>query len=299
MRRAGGGVDPLAGGFRVGALSMATVARPHHVRIRPAKGWSGLRLGELWEFRDVLLMLALRDVKLRYKQTALGVLWVVLQPLAAAILFAWIFGRFGQMPSDGQPYGAFVLAGLVAWQFVAGILQRAGPSVLAETKLVTKVYFPRLLVPLASAGAVLIDLGVALVVGVVYLLVVGVTPGWTILWLPFWIAIAFALASGLGLWLAAMNVRYRDFMHATPFLLQLWMFASPVVYAFSLIPERWQPWFACNPMVGVTGGFRAAFFGEAFPLTWATAVAMGCAVVALWSGAAYFRRVEQSFADQL
>lgn len=269
------------------------------VRIRPLTGWSALRLGELWEFRDVWLMLALRDVKLRYKQTLLGLVWVVLQPLGAAVIFAWVFGRFGRMPSDGQPYGVFVLAGLVIWQFVSGVVQRAGPSLLAETRLVTKVYFPRLLVPLASAGAVVIDLVVALTVCLVYAAWQGVTPGWSWLWLPVWAVIAFGLAGGVGLWLAALNVRYRDFVHAAPFLLQLWMFASPVVYAASLVPERWQMLFACNPMVGVIGGFRASLFGSGLPQTWATGVAVVAAFVALGSGVAYFRRVEQSFADEL
>lgn len=269
------------------------------IRIRPVSGWSALRLGELWEFRDVLLMLALRDVKLRYKQTMLGLAWVVLQPLAAAIIFAWIFGRFGRMPSDGRPYGVFVLAGLVIWQFVAGIVQRAGPSLLAETRLVTKVYFPRMLVPLASAGAVLVDFAVALAVCLAYALAMDVAPSWSLLWVPFWVGVALGLAGGLGLWLAALNVRYRDFMHAAPFLLQLWMFASPVVYAASLVPERWQMLFACNPMVGVIGGFRAALFGDGFAGGWPAVVAVSAAVLALGSGAAYFRSVEQSFADEL
>lgn len=278
---------------------MPAAALTSPIRIRPARGWRSLRLGELWEFRDVWLMLAWRDVQLRYKQTALGVLWVVLQPLAAAALFAAIFGRFAGLPSDGAPYVVFVLAGLLAWQLVGGIVQRAGPSLLAETRLVTKVYFPRLLVPLSSSGAVLVDFVIALMVYFAIALWRGVLPGWSFCWLPFWIGIALALGSGLGLWVAALNVRYRDFMHALPFLLQMWLFATPVVYATNMVPARWQFLFGCNPMVGVVDGFRAALFDRGFAGGWPAVVAIAGAAVALGSGAAYFRRVEQSFADQL
>jgi len=278
---------------------MSAAASLHHVRIRPVSGWGALRLGELWEFREVWLMLAWRDVKLRYKQTALGVVWVVLQPLVAAAIFAWVFGRFARMPSGGAPYGVFVLAGLLGWQFVAGILQRAGPSLVAETKLVTKVYFPRLLVPLASAGAVMIDLIVALGVYFVYAGASGVRPGWEIMLLPLWVAVAFALAAGLGLWLSAFNVRYRDFLHAAPFLLQVWMFASPIVYSRELVPERWRALFALNPMTGVAEGFRSALLRQSPLDSFAPTIAIAAAAIALVSGAAYFRRVEQTFADRL
>lgn len=269
------------------------------IRIRPMRGWSALRLGELWEFRDVARMLALRDVQLRYKQTALGIVWVILQPLAAALLFAAIFGRFAQLPSEGLPYVVFVLGGLLPWQLVSGIVQRAGPSVVAETRLLTKVYFPRLLVPLAASGAVLVDFAIMAVVCVAVAAAHGVTPGSSVVFLPIWVITGVMLGAGLGLWIAALNVRYRDFAHVLPFLLQIWLFATPVVYATSIVPGRWRPLFACNPMVGIVDGFRSSLFGRGFEGGWPAVNAIGIAIMVLLSGTAYFRRVEQSFADQL
>jgi lipopolysaccharide transport system permease protein len=278
---------------------MPDTALPPYIRIRPMGGWRALRLWELWEFRDVAWMLALRDAQVRYKQTALGVVWVVMQPLLASLVFAFVFGRFAGLPSDGVPYGLFIFAGLVGWQIIAGIIQRAGPSLVAETRLVTKVYFPRILVPLASAGAVLVDLSVSTAVFLLYAWTRRAAPGLSLFWFPFWILVAFALAAGVGIWFAALNVRYRDFMHATPFLLQLWLFASPIVYSKDLIPEPWRIWFALNPVVGILDGIRGALLGHSLEFGWpgVIAITMSCAV--LVSGFVYFRRVEQSFADQL
>ncbi len=272
---------------------------PAVVRIRPARGWSALRLGELWDYRDVLWMLARRDVKLRYKQTVLGVIWVVLQPLAAALIFAVIFGRLAKLPSGGVPYGAFVLAGLIIWQFFAAMLQRAGPSLVADSRMVTKVYFPRMLVPLAGVAAVGIDLAVALVVfaGLAWWQGVAVTAA---LWgLPLWIGLAVLLAAGLSLGLSALNVRYRDVMHATPFMLQLWMYASPVVYSTDLVPEAWRSVFALNPVVGLIEGFRHCLLGTPGPDFWTVAVTVIWSIGAFVGGAAYFRKVEQDFAEWL
>jgi lipopolysaccharide transport system permease protein len=278
--------------------SMPAAASPRVVRIRPDRGWASLRLGELWEYRDVLLMLAMRDVKLRYKQTALGVLWVVLQPLLAGAIFAVVFGRFARLPSEGEPYVLFVFAGLVGWNLVAGVVQRAGHSLVAEAKLITKVYFPRLLIPCAAAAAAVMDFLVSLVVMAALLAWHGTWPGASLVLLPLVTAIAFALALGIGLWLAALNVRYRDFMYALPFLIQVWMYASPVVYGFELVPERWRAVFALNPLVGVLDGMRAALLGRGarWDLVGVAAVA---AVLALVSGAFFFRRVERGFAESL
>jgi lipopolysaccharide transport system permease protein len=278
-------------------MSDAT-SRPH-IRIRPA-GADGLgRWGELWEFRDVLVMLAARDIKLRYKQTALGVLWVILQPLVAGIIFAVIFGRLAGLPSGGRPYLLFVFAGLLAWNLFAGVLQRAGNSLVGESKLITKVYFPRLLIPGAAAAAALVDYAVSLGVMAVLLAWHGVWPGWWLALLPVVTLLTLALAVGISLWVSALNVRYRDFMYALPFLIQVWMYASPVVYGLDLIPVHWRGVFALNPLVGIIEGNRVALLGggpDVLPLLLFPTLA---AVVALVSGAYFFRRVERSFADNL
>lgn len=273
------------------------VTRPS-VHIRPAGAGGRERWGELWEYRDVLVMLAVRDVKLRYKQTALGVAWVVLQPLVAGVIFAVIFGRFAGLPSDGQPYLLFAFAGLLAWHLFAGVLQRAGNSLVGEAKLITKVYFPRLLIPAAAAAAALVDYVVSLLVMAALLAWFGVAPGGELVLLPVATLLTLALAVGISLWVAALNVRYRDFMYAFPFLIQVWMYASPVVYGVGLIPERWRAVFALNPLVGLIEAHRWALLDGTGSLTWlaGSAVAAG---VALASGAWFFRRVERDFADSL
>lgn len=278
---------------------MTVASPPPHVRIRPARGWLGLRLGELWAYRDVLVMLAARDIKLRYKQTAFGIVWVVLQPLVAGLIFAVIFGRFADLPSGGHPYVLFVFAGLLGWNLFAGILQRAGNSLVAEAKLISKVYFPRLLIPCAAAAAALVDYAVSLGVMAALLAWHGVWPGWWLALLPVSILITLTLGVGIGLWISALNVRYRDFMYALPFLIQVWMYATPVVYGLELIPERWRGLFALNPLVGIMEGNRAALLGGdsgGFAHLLVPALA---AVAALVSGAYFFRRIERTFADNL
>ncbi len=278
---------------------MADVTSRPYVRIRP-DGSGGLeRWAELWEYRDVLVMLAVRDVRLRYKQTALGVVWVILQPLLAGFIFAVIFGRFAGLPSSGQPYLLFVFAGLLVWNLFSGVLQRAGNSLVGEAKLITKVYFPRLLIPGAAAAAALVDYLVSLGVMLILMAWFGVWPGWWLTLLPVVTLVTLALAVGLSLWISALNVRYRDFMYALPFLIQVWMYASPVVYGLEVIPERWRAIFAINPLVGIIEGNRAALLtggAEVFPLLLVPTLA---AVGALLTGSAYFRRVEREFADNL
>jgi len=278
---------------------MADFIASPHTRIRPSRGWSALRLGELWEFRDVLVMLALRDVKLRYKQTALGLVWVVLQPLVAGVIFTMIFGKFAGLPSDGRPYVLFVFAGLLGWNLFAGILQRAGNSLVTEARLITKVYFPRLLIPCAAAAAALVDFAVSLAVMAALLVWHGVWPGAWLLLLPVVVAIILALAVGVSLWISALNVKYRDFMYALPFLIQVWMYASPVVYGSEMVPERWRGVFALNPLVGVLEGLRTALLGGGEPALVPLAMAVGTAMIAVVSGAFFFRRVERGFADNL
>jgi len=280
-------------------MASIVVQQPPHVRIRPSRGWAKLRLGELWEFRDVLVTLALRDVKLRYRQTVLGVVWVVLQPLVAGAIFAVVFGHFARLPSGGRPYLLFVFAGLLGWNLFAGILQRGGNSLVMEARLITKVYFPRLLIPCAAAAAALVDFIVSLSVMAGLLAWQGVWPGAWLALLPVVLAIVLALAVGISLWVSALNVRYRDFMHAMPFLIQVWMYASPVVYAPELVPERWRAVFALNPLTGALEGFRAALLGGGDAVWVPLAVSAAWAMLALVSGAFFFRRVESDFADNL
>jgi lipopolysaccharide transport system permease protein len=243
------------------------------------------------------MILAGRDIKLRYKQTVLGVVWVVLQPLVAALIFAVMFGRFAKLPSDGHPYLLFVFAGVVIWNYFAAVLQRGGNSLLADSRLITKVYFPRLIVPLASTFSAMIDLAVSLTVLGVLLMIYGVMPTWRLLTLPLFIGLAALTATGVSLWLTALNVRYRDFVHAMPFMLQVWMFASPVAYATSIVPEQWRLLYGLNPAVAFIEGLRWAVLGTSSITRETVALAVAIATMIFISGAFFFRRVERGFAD--
>jgi lipopolysaccharide transport system permease protein len=265
--------------------------------IQPTTGWAALDLKELWRYRDLLGILAGRDIKLRYRQTALGVIWVVLQPLVAAVIFAVIFGRFAKMPSDGAPYVPFIFCGLLPWNLFAGTLQRAGNSLVGDSRLISKVYFPRLLIPLASAIAVLVDFVVTLAVLVVLMAAYRVVPTWRIVALPAFLLLALMAATGTSLWLSALNVKYRDFMYALPFLIQIWMYASPVVYPASLIPADLRTLYGLNPAAGFIEGFRWSLLGRS-ALTGEMLAATVCVSAALFIGGAFFfRRVERQFAD--
>jgi lipopolysaccharide transport system permease protein len=267
------------------------------LRIRPTRGWASLNLGELWSYRDLLLILAGRDVKLRYRQTALGVAWVVLQPLLAAAIFAVIFGLFARLPSDGLPYGLFVLCGLLPWNLISGAAQRAGNSLVAESRLIAKIYFPRLLLPLASTAAVLIDLLVSLGVLAAAMALYAVAPGWRVLTLPLFMLLGLLLGAGASFWISALNVRYRDAMYALPFLVQVWLYASPVVYSAGLVPERWRLLYSLNPAVGVIEGFRWALLGSDTLSAPMLLASVAVALALFVGGAFFFRRVERGFAD--
>lgn len=272
------------------------VAR-RHLRIQHTSGWSALNFREMWEFRDLFLILASRDVKLRYKQTALGVIWVILQPLLASLIFAVIFGRLANLPSDGMPYILFVYAGMLPWNLFSASLQRAGNSLISDSRLITKVYFPRLIIPIASSAAVLVDFCVAFIVMAGLLIFYRVPPSLNMLMLPVLVLITLLVSVGVSLWLSALNVYYRDFMYALPFAIQVWMYASPLVYSGSIIPDRWKPIYGLNPMSGIIDAFRWSLLGAgAFPsLTLGLAVVIGC--IFFIGGAFVFRRVERSFAD--
>ena len=277
-------------------IKPVTVRRPTVV-IEPTSGWTAINLRELWTYRDLLMILAGRDVKLRYKQTGLGITWVILQPLVAAAIFTIMFGRFAKLPSDGHPYLVFVFAGVVAWNYFAAVLQRAGNSLITDARLITKVYFPRLAIPLASTLSALIDLGVSLVVLLLFMAWYHIAPTWRILTLPLWIGITAMCATGVSLWLSALNVRYRDFVHAMPFMLQVWMLASPVAYATTIVPERFRSIYSLNPAVAFIEGTRWAVLGSSSVTGSMVAITTAVSLAVFIGGAFFFRRVERGFAD--
>jgi lipopolysaccharide transport system permease protein len=269
--------------------------RPEYL-IAPARGWAPVRLGELWEFRELLGMLVWRQVRVRYKQTVLGVAWAVIQPIMTMVVFSVVFGHLAGIPSDGVPYPIFAYCALLPWQLFAYSLTEASNSVVASQQLLTKVYFPRLLLPLASVSVSLVDFALSFVVFAVLLAWYGSAPGWAALTVPLWTLLAVMTAVAVSLWLSALNVRYRDVRYTLPFLTQLWLFLTPVAYPSSSVPGPWRFWYALNPMVGVVDGFRWALVGGPWPGT--TVVVSAVAVtVLLIGGVFYFRRTERTFAD--
>jgi len=265
--------------------------------IRPSSGWFDLDLGAVWRSRELLFYLAWREVKIRYKQAALGVAWAVLQPLFTALIFTLIFGRFARFPSDGLPYAVFTLAAVLPWTYFAEALRRASTGLVTDSELVRKVYFPRLIIPVASVASPIVDFlfGMLILVGLMFWY--GITPGWTILLLPFWLLITLCLALAIGLWVGPINVRYRDVMHTLPFVTQVWMFATPIVYPLSIIPEKWQALYSLNPMVGIIEGFRWSLLGTGRPNMFSIGVSFTVIAIALVGGIVYFRKAERSFAD--
>ena len=265
--------------------------------IEPAAGWLGLHLAELWSYRELLYFLVWRDLKVRYKQTALGVAWAVLQPLATMLVFALFFGRLARLPSDGVPYPLFAYTALVPWTFFAAGLTLSANSVVASQSLITKVYFPRIAIPVATILSGMADFVLALIVLFGMMAWYGILPGVRAVWVFPLFALAFATALGAGLWLAALNVRYRDVRHAVPFLVQLWLFSTPIAYPSSLLAERWRKVYALNPMVGVVEGFRWALLDTRTGSDAMLAASSLAAVLVLVTGAYYFRRMEATFAD--
>lgn len=277
-------------------MSAADPIRGAHV-IRPSSGWSSLDLREVWRYRELLYFLIWRDVKVRYKQTFFGAAWALLQPVMFMIVFTIFFGRLADVPSQGFPYPVFALAALVPWTFFAQAVSGASESLIVSSNMVSKIYFPRLLLPLAAAGAYVVDLilamGVLLVVASVY----GVYPGLTIVWLPLLTGAVFVTAIAVGMWLSALNVRYRDVKYAVPFLIQLWLFISPVVYPSELVPDRWKTLYALNPMAAIIDGFRWSVLG-AHPPSLSTVAASSIAVIAIFvGGMIFFQRSQRTFAD--
>jgi lipopolysaccharide transport system permease protein len=280
-----------------GGPTAALGAQATWIELRPPTRWlPRLDLRELWNYRELVFFLALRDVKLRYKQTFFGVLWALIQPLAGVLIFSIVFGRLAGLPSDGIPYPVFVYAGLIIWTYFAAGMTAAAQSLVENAEMVSKVYFPRVLAPLAAVGPGLIDLGVSLGIAVVFLVIYGVVPGLAILTLPLWILAGLITALAVGLWLSAINVKYRDVRYALPFLVQIWFFATPVVFPLSIAEGNLRYIFSINPVTWVVDGFRWALV-DGPPPGLPDLVSALVMVVVLVTGFIYFRRTERRFAD--
>ena len=266
------------------------------VVIQPSRGWSPLNLRDLWQYRDLLYILAMRDVKVRYKQTALGALWAIMQPLLTMIIFSLIFGRLVGVPSDGMPYPLFAFAGLVSWTFFANAVTNSGNSLVGNSNLVSKVYFPRMIIPMATVAAGLIDFAISFVLLALIMIYYRVAPSFNLLMLPVLVILTSLLAIGVGMWMSALNVKYRDVRHALPFLIQVWFFASFIITPLSSVPEKYRWIASLNPMVGLIQGYRSALFGQ--PFNWLSlTVATAITFIVLIYAAFTFRRMERSFAD--
>jgi lipopolysaccharide transport system permease protein len=273
-------------------------SRPIRVHVlRPVGRWVPLDLRELWDYRDLLFIFTWRDIKVRYKQTVLGAAWALIQPLLMVVVFTVIFQKLAKIPSDGVPYPLFALAALLPWQLFARSLTECSNSLLASAHLLTKVYFPRLIIPMVSIASGLVDFVIALALLAALLVAYGAAVPLQVLTLPLFAALAVATALGFGLWFAALNIKYRDVRHVVPFVIQLWMYASPIVYPASLVPQKWRSLYALNPMVGVAEGFRWALFDRGSLDVGMLAISSGIVALTLISGIYYFRRMEHSFAD--
>ncbi len=265
--------------------------------IRPAGGWHAISLKELWEYRELLYFLTWRDVKVRYKQTVLGAAWAIIQPFFMMVVFSLFFGRLIGVPSDGIPYPIFAFCALLPWQLFAHALTESSNSLIANERLITKVYFPRLVVPIAAVLGGLMDFAIAFVILLGMMLFYGIVPTWAMVTVPGFLLLAIMSALGVGLWLSALNVQYRDIRYTLNFLIQFWLFATPVAYPSSIIPEAWRPLYGLNPMAGVVEGFRWALLGGSEPPGALLAVSIAVVLLLLIGGLYYFQRMEHQFAD--
>jgi lipopolysaccharide transport system permease protein len=268
-----------------------------HIVIKPPSRWAPLNLGEVWEFRDLLTRFAIRDLKLRYKQTALGVIWVVLQPLLAAGIFTFVFGRVAGLPSEGVPYFVFAYVGMMAWTAFSSTLSKISGSLVGNAQLISKIFFPRLVLPLSTLGSTLVDFSVALAMGVVVIAVGGVTPSLAILTMPLWFVLALALGSGLGLIAAALMVQYRDIAYVLPVVTQFLLYGTPIAYALSAVPESSRWIVELNPLTGVIEGFRWSLIDTPAPPPAVAAWSLIASVMLFLAGSLVFTRMERRFAD--
>jgi len=265
--------------------------------ITPSHGWVALQLSKVWEYRELLYFLTWRDIKVRYKQTVLGVAWAIIQPFFTMAVFSIFFGRLAKIPSDGVPYPLFSYAALVPWTFFAHGLSQSSDSLVASANLLKKVYFPRLIIPIAAIFSSVVDFVLAFIVLLVMMLFYGIMPTVNVLWLPYFLLLALTTSLGVGLWLSAMNVQFRDVRYTVPFLTQFWLFATPIAYPSSLLSEPWRTLYGINPMVGVVESFRWALLGAATAPGPIVLVSSLASLALLVSGLFYFRRMEKTFAD--
>ena len=268
-----------------------------HLRIQPAHGWVSINLQELWKYRELIYFFAWRDIKVRYKQTFLGATWAILQPVFTMVVFTVLFGRFAKMPSEGVPYPIFCFAALLPWNYFAGALNQASSSVVRSSQLIKKVYFPRLAIPISTVLSGVVDFALSFLVLLCMMFYFGIVPTWNIVWLPFFLLLATVMALGSSLWLTSLNVKFRDVSHTIPFVTQMWMFFTPIIYPSSVLPEPWRTLYGINPLAGVIEGFRWALLGTNTKPGLMLIVSALTALAMLISGAFYFRRVEKTFAD--
>lgn len=280
----------------VASLSSGNLPDEPLVVIQPNKAWSAVELRDLWAFRELLYFLTWRDVKVRYKQTGLGIAWAILQPVLTMLIFTIFFGRLAGVPSDNIPYPIFAYAGLLPWTFFANAISNSGNSLVGSANLITKVYFPRIIIPGAAVAAGLVDFAIALVILIVLMVFYGIGLTWNILMFPVAVGLTTLLALGVGMWLSALNVKYRDIKFALPFLIQLWMFVSPVIYPSSFLPEKFRWLLSLNPLTGIIETYRSSLFGRPFNWT-ALAISTAVTLAALIYSSYTFRRMEKSFAD--
>lgn len=274
----------------------APAANPQLV-IVPDSPLLRLNLRELWDYRELLWFLTWRDIKVRYRQTILGAAWAIVQPLTAMVIFSVVFGQLANLPSDGIPYPIFTFTALLPWNFFSGALTRATTSLVSSSNLLSKVYFPRVIIPLSASLGALVDFGFAFLILIGMMLYYGIAPTPRIFMLPFLLLLALLAAFGIGLWLAALNVRYRDVNYIIPFVVQVWLYASPVAYSSTLIPAQWQWLYGLNPMVGVIEGFRWALLGTSWEPSGLILLSTFIILVVLVTGLMYFHRMEDTFAD--
>ena len=287
----------LTSGTQTTSPKMAEAFQLPVIRRQARPGWVAIDFAELWQYRELLVFFAVRDIKVRYKQTLLGIAWAILQPVMTMVVFSIFFGNLAGVPSDGLPYPVFSFCGLLPWQLFAFALTQSSNSLVNNAHVLTKVYFPRLIIPFASMIAGLIDFAIAFVVLVGIMFYYDIIPGWALITLPFFVLLALAAALSVGLWLSALNVKYRDVRYTIPFLTQLWLFVTPVAYASSLVPSKWQAVYAINPMAGVVEGFRWALLGKAAPPGTMLIVSIAATAILLAGGLFYFARMEKTFPD--
>ncbi len=282
---------------RADVLPLKEATSQPTVVIQPSKGLFQLDLWAVWQYRELLYFLIWRDVKVRYKQTAIGAGWAILQPLLTMVIFTVVFGTFAKIPSDGLPYPIFAYSALLPWTYFAQAISHSGASLVSSAHLISKVYFPRLIVPISAAVAPLVDFAIAFVILLGMMVWFGTTPTWGILVLPLFLFLALVTALAVALWLSALNVKYRDIGYAIPFLVQSWMYASPIAYPVSLVPEKWRLLYGLNPMAGVIEGFRWALLSKESPDFGQMAVSTAVVLALLLGVIIYFKRTERTFVD--